>query len=46
MLFARDRLPLAVELGAFLSDVDRLDHVTLLIVDAMAKANLSRMPEE
>ncbi|MCE8517197.1 hypothetical protein KBY31_10775 [Ruegeria pomeroyi] len=36
VLFARDRLPLAVELGAFLSDVDRLDHVTLLIVDALA----------
>lgn len=36
VLFARDRLPLAVELGAFLSDVDRLDQVTLLIVDALA----------
>lgn len=36
VLFARDRIPLAVELGAFLSEVDKLDQVTLLIVDALA----------
>ena len=36
VLFARDRIPLAVELGAFLSEVDKIDHVTLLIVDALA----------
>lgn len=36
VLFARDRIPLAVELAAFLSDVDKLNHVTLLIVDALA----------
>ena len=36
VLFARDRIPLAVELATFLSDVDRLNHVTLLIVDALA----------
>ena len=36
VLFARDRIPLAVELAAFLTEVDKLDHVTLLIVDALA----------
>lgn len=36
VLFASDRIPLAVELAAFLSEVDRLNHVTLLIVDALA----------
>jgi hypothetical protein len=36
VLFARDRIPLAVELAAFLSEVDKLNQVTLLIVDALA----------
>lgn len=36
VLFARDRIPLAAELAAFLSEVDKLNHVTLLIVDALA----------
>ena len=36
VLFARDRIPLAVELATFLSEVDKLNHVTLLIVDALA----------
>jgi hypothetical protein len=36
VLFARDRIPLAVELAAFMSHVDRLGKVTLLIVDALA----------
>ena len=35
VLFARDRIPLAAELVTFLSEVDKLDHVTLLIVDAL-----------
>ncbi len=35
VLFARDRVPQAVELAAFLSDVDKLNQVTLLIVDAL-----------
>ncbi|WP_147393122.1 hypothetical protein [Paracoccus siganidrum] len=36
VLFARDRIPLAVDLAAFLSDVDKINQVTLLIVDALA----------
>ena len=35
VLYAKDRVPSPAELGAFLSDVDRLDGVTLLIVDAL-----------
>lgn len=36
VLFARDRIPLAAELGGFLSEVDKLNKVTLLLVDALA----------
>lgn len=36
VLFARDRIPLAAELAGFLSEVDKLNKVTLLIVDALA----------
>jgi hypothetical protein len=35
VLYARDRIPLAAELANFLSDVDKLNQVTLLIVDAL-----------
>lgn len=35
VLFARDRIPLAIELATFLSEVDKLNQVTLLIVDAL-----------
>ena len=35
VLFAKDRLPSPVELASFLAEVDRLDQVTLLIVDAL-----------
>ena len=36
VLFARDRIPLPVELASFLSEIDKLNQVTLLIVDALA----------
>ena len=36
VLFARDRIPLATEIAYFLSEVDKLDQVTLLIVDSLA----------
>ena len=35
VLFAKDRVPSPVELASFLAEVDRLDQVTLLIVDAL-----------
>ncbi|MYB37095.1 MAG: ATP-binding protein, partial [Gammaproteobacteria bacterium] len=35
VLFAKDRIPSPVELATFLAEVDRLDQVTLLIVDAL-----------
>lgn len=35
VLFARDHIPSAVTLGTFLSEVDKLNQVTLLIVDAL-----------
>lgn len=36
VLVARDRVPMAAELGSFLSEVDKLDQVTLLLIDAHA----------
>ena len=35
VLFAKDRVPSPVEVASFLAEVDRLDQVTLLIVDAL-----------